>query len=87
MLKIVDSEKPIIIASSQHLLNFFPLLTQFAFLIFRFLLQLLLILTAVQIIGAIASFTNINELWAVYSVTQGVQVRFEERLAVHIIEA
>lgn len=38
--------------------------------------QLLLILTAVQVIGAIASFTDISELWAVYSVTQGLQVGF-----------
>lgn len=36
--------------------------------------QLLLILTAVQLVGAIASFTNVPELWAAYSVTQGIQV-------------
>lgn len=41
---------------------------------FSFHFQLLLILTAVQIVGAIASFTNIPEMWGVYSVTQGVQV-------------
>lgn len=38
--------------------------------------QLLLILTAVQLIGAVASFTDISELWAVYSVTQGLQVGY-----------
>lgn len=39
------------------------------------LLQLLIILATVQVIGAIAAFSDINELWAIYSVTQGVQVR------------
>lgn len=46
--------------------------------------QLLLILTAVQIVGAIASFTNIRELWAVYSVTQGIQVGWKRLLIPHI---
>lgn len=46
--------------------------------------QLLLILTAVQIVGAIASFTNIRELWAVYSVTQGIQVGWKLLLMPHI---
>ncbi|CRK89386.1 CLUMA_CG003140, isoform A [Clunio marinus] len=35
--------------------------------------KLLLILSTVQIVGAIASFGNIEELWAVYSVVQGIQ--------------
>ncbi|KAL7016201.1 hypothetical protein ACKWTF_009961 [Chironomus riparius] len=35
--------------------------------------KLLLILTVVQLIGAIASITDMSELWAVYSVSQGIQ--------------
>ncbi|KAG5674120.1 hypothetical protein PVAND_004105 [Polypedilum vanderplanki] len=35
--------------------------------------KLLLILTMVQLIGAIASITDMSELWAVYSVSQGIQ--------------
>lgn len=39
-------------------------------------LQLLLILSCVQLIGAMASITDMTELWAVYSVSQGIQVRY-----------
>jgi hypothetical protein len=48
-------------------------------LILILFLQLLLILTAVQFVGAIASISNVSELWAIYCVLQGIQVCAKEK--------
>lgn len=79
--KIYDGESRLsfLLVFLWHLLKF--MLTK----LFPLPFQLLLILTAVQIVGAIASFTNIRELWAVYSVTQGIQVGWKRLLMPHIL--